>query len=210
MSPQRYATGPYFEVRYGSCTFETGTTKINAWILDGASREFPSKSLQRTRAGHSENADTQDWGDFGKWYCDYLVAEPGTILMVQAERTIRRVPQAGAGIIFRVRPGAAMHQVTVPVTSHAFSRYEQLPIFVGNADIIEYHEARDLHGIQLRDVLVNNWLEDLDEFEEVFTITQLARETQPVDIVRIEGEDGVQGVVVEAPARRRIIPGRQT
>lgn len=205
MSSRNYKQAPYFEVRYGNCNFAAGMTKINAWVLTEEVREFPSKALTKCRAGASETADTEGFGDFGRWHVDYLEAVTGTILFITAERTVRRVPQAGAGVILRLREGAPSYQISVRVTADPKARYATLPVFVGRADLIEYDQANEEHGIELNRNQVSNWLDDEDEYHEVFDIVELApaRTGQP-EIMEVTTDAGVQRVTVDPPRTRRI------
>lgn len=205
MSTKRYRQAPYFEVRYGNCSFSAGTTKVNAWVLTDETREFPSKALNKCRAGASETADTEGFGDFGRWHVDYLEAITGTIVFITSERTVRKVPQAGAGVILRLREGAASYQISVRATADPKARYATLPVFVGRADILEYDQAHEEHGIVLNRGQVRNWLDDEEEYHEVFDVVELApaRTGQP-EIMEINTEDGVQRVTVDPPRTRRI------
>ena len=203
MASRNYKEGPYFEVRYGKCDFSAGTTKVNAWILDGEIRSFPSRVLARARPGNRKTADTLDFGDFGHWSTDYLEAKTGTILFITSERTVRLVPRYGAGILLRLRDGAPTYQVSTPITPDEKSRYMALPVFVGRADILEYDQCAEEHGILLGGAQISNWLDDIEEYEEAFDITQLApARTGPPTIVQRETEDGVEAVTID-PARRR-------
>jgi hypothetical protein len=203
VASSKYGEGPYFEVRYGKCEFAGGTTKVNAWVLEGEGRTFPSRELQRRRPGNRETADNLDFGDFGHWSTDYLEAKSGTILFITSERTVRRIPRYGAGILLRLRDGAPTYQITTPITPDEKSRYNALPVFVGRADILEYDQCAEEHGIQLGGAQISNWLDDIDEYEQAFNITELAgARTGPPTIIQRETADGVEAVTVD-PARRR-------
>lgn len=205
MSNRTYKQAPYFEVRYGNCNFAAGTTKINAWVLTEQAREFPSKALAKCRPGVSETTDTDNFGDFGRWHCDYLEAVTGTILFITAERTVRKVPQAGAGVIIRLRDGAASYQINVRTTADPKARYTNLPVFVGRGDLIEYDQANAEHDIELNRNQIANWLEDREEYLEVFDVVELApARTGAPEIMKVETEAGVQTVTVDPPRSRRI------
>lgn len=204
MASQKYKQAPYFEIRYGSANFSTGTTKINAWVLVNDVRTFPSRALSKTRKSANETADREGFGDYGHWHTDYLEYKPGTILLITAETTRRKVPLAGAGLLVRLREGAPMYQVTVNVTVDPLCRYERLPVFVGRGDIVEYDQVNEEYGVELLRGFVSNWLEDEDEFNEVFTVDTLAnaRSGAP-EIIQVDGEDGVETVTVDPAPRRR-------
>lgn len=204
MTSRRYKEGPYFEIRYGKCEFPNGTTKVNAWVLEGEDRFFPSRRLERGRPGARETADNLDFGDFGHWSTDYLELKTGTILFITSERTVRRVPRYGAGILLRLRDGGPTYQVTTPITPDEKSRYDALPVFVGRADILEYDQCAEEHGVILGGAQISNWLDDIEEYELAFNITELAPgRTGPPTILQRETEDGVEAVTVDPKARRR-------
>jgi hypothetical protein len=205
----RYS-GPYFEIRYGSCNFARGTTKINSWVLEEDGRNFPNRVLRECRAAVHETADREGYGDYGHWHANYLEAKPGSIVLLTAERTVRKVPVAGAGILLRLREGAPTYQISVDLTAAENARYETMPVFVGRADIVEYDQVNEEYGIQLAAGFINNWLDDQEEFDEVFTVARLAeaRTGQPT-IVHRETEDGVEAVTVDPAPRRRITTRRK-
>jgi hypothetical protein len=210
VASRNYFQGPYFEIRYGKANFFGGTTKVNAWVLEGEARSFPSQVLTRARSGNRETVDDKDLGDFGHWSTDYLEAKAGTILYITAERTVRRIPRYGAGILLRLRDGAPTYQVTTEVTPDALSRYASLPVFVGRADILEYDQCAEEHGIILGGAQISNWLDDIEEFEEAFTVEQLASaRTGPPTIVHRETEDGVEAVTVDPAPRRKVMTRRK-
>ncbi len=129
---------------------------------------------------------------------------PGSVLMVTSSRKIRGVSVSDGAILLRLRPGAAMLNVTAKLPGARENQYGQrLCMFMGHADILSVEEAAIL-GIMVPTRYRDKFFV-AEELEERFEVSELLSEMTPrPEYVVVSTPTGIQTREVAAPIPRRI------
>jgi hypothetical protein len=143
--------------------------------------------------------------DIGGGFSTVDVIHPdGTVILVQAARTLNGLGYANAGIFLRLRETAAMIVIKAKLPHGPESILgDQIIAFSGCADVMTPEQLKSL-DVEVPRSYISNYMAK-DETDELFEIQTIRAESQPApNLVRIATSEGVVLKAMAAEPVRRV------
>lgn len=183
---------PTVTIIHGKQTYKTNSSKINVFVMECNNTQelqFPNKVLEQVKGTYSNTpASSSGYKDNGAWYTNRYNSKEGEILLLQVSTTYHGSPYSNGALFVRLRHSASLLSIKVIQQYNSDAVYNEVPVFIGNADILTLEEVAQ-HNIVLRSNYINNYLDE-EEISELFRTTTLSAGTSKPSLLTVRTPDG--------------------
>ena len=196
-----------FTVMYGSHTFRHTSAKVTTHVFEPGSTVKLNKYLTGVATpvkGTSSKIPARPGSSHhGHWFRQAYAFLDGLIIGFRLYATINTGLRSNSIILVRLRHDGPFLNVKAQLPTASQATYNEVPVFVGNGDVLSPGEVIDL-GVNISRHMRRN-LMDQEEVEEDFKVESLNDGAPKPEFEKIKTKDGeVKVVALPKQATRRV------